>query len=501
MNRHRSPEQNDLAGARYTSTAETHVGVVFFVGDRAYKLKKPVDLGFLDFRERATRRRILHREYELNYRLAPDVYLGVADIGIEGEEPCDHVLVMRRMPIDRSLSALVEAGEDVDQPVRDVARKLAGFHSCGQRDERIESEGTPQAVRARWDGNLQGLQSFAGDLLDEETLDQIVRRGSDFLSGREALLNRRLTEERVVDGHGDLLAEDIFCLDDGPRILDCLEFDDQLRWLDALDDAACLAMDLEHHGNPGLAQRFLTWYAQFANDTAPASLRHFYTAYRALVRTKVACLKHTPGDDDAATDARCHLQLAMDHIRATTATLIMVGGPPGSGKTTLSEAIADRLGATLCSSDRVRKELAGISPTEHASADYRSGLYAPEHTDRTYAELARMAGELLAHGESVVLDASWSRQEHRDTAVDTAARSHSDVVAFRCTASEEAVSHRLRERTASISDADEAIAETAIDDADPWPQAHAIHTDKAPEDSVRQAFDALGLTPRTVSTT
>ncbi len=175
----------------------------------------------------------------------------------------------------------------------------------------------------------------------------------------------------MVDGHGDLLAEDIFCLDDGPRVLDCLEFDDRLRYVDGLDDAAFLAMDLEQLGTPEAAAFFLAEYSEYSGDPTPASLRHHYVAYRAFVRAKVSLIQARQGAPGTETAARRLITAALRHLRASAVGLTLVGGLPGSGKSTLSGALADRLGVTLLSSDRLRKELAGIPAEQPAAARYK----------------------------------------------------------------------------------------------------------------------------------
>ncbi|TWE27972.1 aminoglycoside phosphotransferase family enzyme [Prauserella muralis] len=360
----------------YAAVHETHIGVVFLLGDRAYKLKKPVDLGFLDFSTPEKRRVACHREVELNRRLSPDVYLGVSEVsGVDGGEPADFLVVMRRMPQERRLATLVKSGEDVTHVVDRLARMVAVFHGGAERGEEISAQGSRDAIRGRWRDSFDQVRPL--DVLDAGEAAEIERLTLDFLAGREPLFERRITEGRVLDGHGDLLTADIFCLDDGPRVLDCLEFDDRLRWLDGLDDIAFLAMDLERLGAPWLAERLLERYAEFAGDPAPASLRHHYVAYRAFVRAKVACLRATQGDADSAAEARDYARLALEHLRTGRPRLILVGGLPGTGKSTLAGGVADRLGAVLLASDRLRKELAGRSPHEHAAAGYQGGIYAP----------------------------------------------------------------------------------------------------------------------------
>ncbi|WP_433226821.1 AAA family ATPase [Actinomadura formosensis] len=473
------------------AVSETHIGVVFFVGDRAYKLKKPVDLGFLDFSTRELRERACREEVRLNRRFAPDVYLGVADVHDPDGEVCDHLVVMRRMPADRRLSRLVQEGAPVEDALRDVARTIAAWHARAPRGPRVEAQGRRDALHARWRDSFEQVRPFHGSVLDTAAATEIEDLVTAFLAGREPLFDARIAAGRVVDGHGDLLAGDIFCLDDGPRVLDCLEFDEALRSLDGLDDASFLTMDLERLGAPGLAERFLGWYAGFAADPAPPSLRHHYVAYRAFVRAKVACLRHEQGAPEAAAEARGYADLALRHLRAGRVGLILVGGLPGTGKTTLAGALADRLGCTLLSSDRVRKELAGLAPLDSAAAAYGTGLYSPERTRRTYRELADRAATLLRQGETVILDASWTSEGTRALLAEVAEREHAPLYSLRCEAPERITIERMRARPQGLSDADADIAAAMRADAAPWPEAVAIDTAGPPAKSLEQALTAV----------
>jgi len=473
------------------STQETHTAVVFLIGDRAYKLKKPVDLGFLDFSTREQRRAVCLHEVELNRRLTPDVYLGVADVRDPDGALCDHLVVMRRMPPDRRLASLVRGGAPVHDQLRGLARLLAAFHARARRGHEISAEGSRDAILHRWTDSFHQVRPFRGTALDEDLADEIETRTVDFLAGREPLFTERIAAGRIVDGHGDLLADDIFCLDDGPRVLDCIEFDDRLRWLDGLDDAAFLAMDLEQLGEPELADSFLDWYAEFAADPAPASLRHHYIAYRAFVRAKVACLRHGQGDPSASADATRHADLTVRHLRAGAVALVLVGGLPGTGKSTLAGRLADRVGAVLLSSDRLRKDLAGMAPDTPAAAPYGQGIYEPKRTEQTYAELLARAEKLLERGETVVLDASWIQATHRELAHAVAARTHSTLVPLRCEASPEVAAARLRRRTRAVSDADERIAAAMAARAEPWPDASTVRTNAVPDQSVEDAMAVL----------
>src|SRR4051812_43941031 len=210
----------------------------------------------------------------------PDAYLGISrltpptDDGDPGAtEDAEPVLVMRRMPDDRRLATLVGSGADVGADLRRLARLLASFHARAARGPEIDADGGAAALTRRWEANLAELASFEDTTVTPDVLAGLVRR---LLAGRGPLLAERVARGRIVDGHGDLLADDVFCLDAGPQALDCLEFDDHLRHLDVLDDAAVLAMDLEHLGRPDLADRFLDDYVEFSGDPAPAALRHHY---------------------------------------------------------------------------------------------------------------------------------------------------------------------------------------------------------------------------------
>ncbi|MFC7384423.1 bifunctional aminoglycoside phosphotransferase/ATP-binding protein [Sphaerisporangium rhizosphaerae] len=500
------------------------------LGDRAYKMKKPVRFGFLDFTDREARRAACQEEVALNRRLAPDVYEGVADvIGPDGR-PCEHLIVMRRMPAERRLAVLARSGAPVGEHLRRIARQVASLHARARRGPEIDREGGGRALRARWTANLaevrelhggpggsgepgepgqhgeprehgelgehgrsgrSGESGGPGSPVGAAALGAIERLALRFVDGREPLFRARVEQGRIVDGHGDLLAEDIFCLDDGPRILDCLEFDERLRFVDGLDDAAFLAMDLERLGAPGEAVAFLDHYAEFSGDPSPPCLVHHYVAYRAFVRAKVACLRHGQGGTGAGREAGELAELALRHLRAGAVTLVLVGGPPGTGKSALAGAVADRLGYTLLSSDRIRKEMAGLTPRTRAAAPFEEGIYRPEWTERTYGELLSRAERLLGLGEPVVLDASWTGAAHRSDAERVARRTFTDLVALRCAAPARVVAERLARRTAGVSDAGQAVSEAMAARTPPWPGAVEIDTGGAVEDALDQALGAL----------
>jgi aminoglycoside phosphotransferase family enzyme/predicted kinase len=486
------------SGEPWAAVRETHCGVVVLLGRRAYKVKKPVALGFLDFTDRAARLRVCEREVDLNRRLAPDVYLGVGGIR-DPDGVVEPTVVMRRMPEDARLSGLLARGDDVTHHVDLIARVLASFHSTAPRGPHIDVQGTAGAITARWDASFDQTRPYAGTMLPAELLAEIEDRVHRFLAGRDELFDDRIRRGAVVDGHGDLTLDDIFCLPDGPRLLDCLEFDDDLRHLDRLDDIAFLAMGLEDAGAPALARRLVETWADLLGDPAPPALLHHFIAYRAFVRAKVACLGGAQLDRPAQERVTGYAELALSHLRTGAVTLVLVGGPPGVGKSTLAGHVAQRLGMVVLSSDRLRKEGTGRDPTSGAAAPYGEGIYTAARTRATYDELVRRAAMLLRRGESVVLDASWTDGSHRRLAEAVAADTHADLVALRCELDRTTAAERLRTRrartglpgpdvsVAHVSDADEAVAQRMREVGSAWPESIAIDMRPSPETCAEQA--------------
>jgi predicted kinase len=313
-----------------------------------------------------------------------------------------------------------------------------------------------------------------------------------YLDGRVPLFDQRIAAGKARDGHGDLLADDIFCLDDSPRVLDCLEFDDALRLDDVLSDVAFLAMDLERR--PDLGERFLSAYRERADDAWPASLAHHHIAYRAQVRAKVSAIRADQGVAGSAQKAEDLLALARRHLEAARVRLIVVGGLPGTGKSTVAAGIGQAIGAVVLRSDVIRKELAGMAPDESGAAAIEEGIYRPEVTAATYDELLRRAETSLGLGESVVLDASWSDAEQRQQARRVAEATASDPVELRCVVPPDVAAERMRARDlhgGDPSDADAVIASAMAAVADPWPTATVLGTEPRAAEVVRAALKAV----------
>lgn len=472
---------------------ETHISILFFVGDRVYKSRKPVKYGFLDFTERAEREADCQREVELNSRYAPDVYLGVLDVCSEGA-PVDHVVVMKQLPDARRLSALIGTTRARDA-VRGVARLLVEIEQYSLRSAAIDATATTEAIRAAWLANFAEVEPFVGPVLDaasEAHLRQLVDR---FLAGRIRLFESRIAAGKIRDGHGDLEAEDIFCLDDGPRILDCIEFDELLRYGDVVADLAFLAMDLERLGGAALAEDLLTDFEELSGEALPRRLTYHYCASRSYVRAKVACLAHAEGAPGAADEARRLQALTVSFLDRARMHLVVVGGPPGTGKSTLASGIGDALGMVVLRSDEIRKELSGAvrGPAAEGPAE-PDALYAPATTALTYSTMMERARLALELGQPVVLDASWTSEALRAEARALALATSSDLFEIRCEAPLATAVKRVAGRGLQGGDPSDATADVAIrlaEAADAWPSAHVVDTSGTEGQSLETALAML----------
>lgn len=486
--------------------SETHISTVAFVGERAYKFLKPLRNDFLDYSTTAARMAAVDAELTLNRRLSPDVYLGTADV-MEGGAVVDRMLVMRRLPTNRKLSNLVvTAGRD--DLIRQVAREVARFHSTlppltGDESvtggvSTVADVAGPDGLARNWEDNLATMAPFVGPVLVGADVEQVGALFRRYLAGRRHLLDQRIARGLIRDGHGDLTAEDIFCLADGPRILDCLAFDRRLRVGDVLLDVAFLAMDLERLAGPDASRKLMAWYGEYSGEHHPSSLAHHYVAYRAHVRAKVACLGHEQGQPGAAQLARTYHDLCLRHLRLSSLRLVLVGGGPGTGKTTLAGGLSEELRWPVLGSDELRKDLTGHAHTKRLSTGLDQGIYRPDITEQTYRTLVAQAEVLLDGGESVVLDASWSRREHREAAADLARRAGATLVEVACTVTSDIARQRISARLAGSADASDAtpdLVEPALGRRDPWPGAIVVDTSVAPAVSLAAALDAVLAAP------
>lgn len=477
---------------------ETHLSRLFFTPDRVYKLLRPVTLPFVDFADTERRLAAVVEEYERNRALSPDVYLGLADVREHGEL-VDRMIVMKRLPADRALDRLLDRGE-AEELIPTVGRLIARIHAdlVSLRGEAAECASL-DAVAGNWEDNLVAIGPYVGSVIDPAEYHDVAARARAYMAGRAPLFAQRIEDGWVRDGHGDLRAEHIYCTDDGPRLIDCVAFDDRLRISDVLADVAFLAMDLDRVAGSAAAVSLMRAWNEFTNEHHPSSLAHFYVAYRAHVRCKIACLRHGEGDPAAADEARRYHRLARRHLEHGRVRVVLVGGGPGAGKSTISEAVARDLGAAWLRSDEVRKDIAGVGHETHSFAAPGEGLYTADISARTLDELARQTEHLLAHGVSVVLDATWSSAADREALRTLASESAAQLTELCCSLPAAVAKERIARRMASIhnpSDATPELVDYMAARFDDWPEATVIDTGGTIAAALDAARDAL--TPRGV---
>jgi aminoglycoside phosphotransferase family enzyme/predicted kinase len=450
---------------------ETHISRVFLLERDVFKVKRPVNLGFLDFTTLERREAACRAEVELNSRLAPDVYRGIVALrrdrdgraSISGEGPVvEWAVHMRRLPDERRADVMLARAELDGRAIDAIAAKVARFHAGARSDEIVASFGSPHAIASNVEENFAQTRGVVERYVPHEAAE-IVRWQTEFLRDHTALFEHRAATGRVRDGHGDLRLEHVYFERDGePTIIDCIEFNDRFRYADVCADIAFLSMDLEAHGRVDLAERLLARYARETNDFDLYAVVDFYESYRAFVRAKVAAMLAADEDVDertrarAAAEARRHflLALAADRGSLLRPAVVAVGGVIASGKSTIAERVADERSAPIVDADRTRKSMLGVDANQPMHEAAWSGGYDPGFTDRVYAEAIRRAGVVLESGRPVVIDASFRSPALRALARRLAAARGVPFRFVECRAEAAVCRARLaeRERSGGVSD-------------------------------------------------
>jgi aminoglycoside phosphotransferase family enzyme/predicted kinase len=461
----------------------THASWVFLTEREVWKIKRPVDLGFLDFRTIEARRRDCEEEVRLNRRLARDVYLGVCPVyrtvsgcAFVGPGPIvDWAVRMRRLPDEASAAALLARGQLDARLLATLAERLSTFFRAAPV---APAFGTPDALALNLDENFSQVAPFVGELLDQRTFDDVQAFQRNHLARNEGRFRTRLAEERVREGHGDLRLEHVYFLPgpDGrlqPLVIDCISFNERFRCGDVAAEAAFLSMELEAAGRPDLAAGFVARLAEASDDFGLYGVLDFYLSYRAWVRGKVAAF--LAGDPSAgagiraskrAEARRCFgLSRAFSGPPLDRPFLVAVGGLIGSGKSTLAAALGRELAVPVVSSDRTRKAQAGLDPTAPVGAS----AYTRQARDGTYREIIRRAGQVLESGRGAILDATFAASRWRQEAAEAARASEATFVWMEARCPAEVLRERLAARRpgSSASDADASLLETFVRDYEP----------------------------------
>lgn len=447
---------------------QTHISFIFLAGDEVYKVKKPVDFGFLDFTTLEKRRFFCEEELRLNRRLAPAVYREVVPVTEEGEmlslggagKAVEYALRMKRLPEERMLKKLLER-EEFDPAVMDaVAGKLASFHREAATGERVNVYGGLDTIRWNHEENFNQTEKYQNITIPSPRFRFIKRYAFSFMEENQALFEKRVKDGRIREGHGDLHLEHIIVTDEDVVIFDCIEFNERFRCADVAADVAFLAMDLDYNGYPIFADRFVKAYVAASGDHELLSLLNFYKCYYAYVRGKVTSFKL---DDPAVSvmEKEKDLKVAQRYFdlsysyaaRLESPVLIMMAGLMGTGKSVLAERIGKRIDAEVIRSDVLRKEMFSIPVTERRLDPFGEGIYTEEVSERVYATALERALTTLFRGKPVIIDASFKRAREREKALKAAEDAGRKCFVVECICPEETVRLRLESRMKAASDA------------------------------------------------
>jgi uncharacterized protein len=444
---------------------QTHISVVLLGRHHVLKLKKPVDFGFLDYTTLEKRRRACEAEVDLNRRLCPDIYLAVQPVTeVDGEvhlssegRVIDYGVWMKRLPADRMLDRMAAEGAVTEAMIDRVAGRLSRFHRVARRSPEVYAYGGPDAIRRNWEENFTQTVPYVGRTITPQAYDAIRAWVTRWMVNTDELLQSRVRDGRICDGHGDLRCESV-CVTDGICIFDCIEFNDRFRCGDVASEVAFLEMDLYVRGRPDLGYYFSECYQRRTGDRELFSLMPFYRCYRAYVRGKVLSFRLDEpefGEEQrraAATRADNYFKLARRYAAPLDRpTVIAVMGLSGTGKTSVARSIAVELGLRVVSSDAVRKEIFNHAVQREG---YGEGIYSPEANRLTYQALLDRGRYLFEEDRGVLLDATFQRADDRRRARELASALGAEWRLIECQVAPDLLKSRLANRNADgLSDA------------------------------------------------
>jgi aminoglycoside phosphotransferase family enzyme/predicted kinase len=456
---------------------QTHASYVALVPPYVYKVKKPVNLGFLDFSTLEKRRHFCREEVRLNRRLCRDTYLGVVSLSRkngtlvfgDGDRVVEYAVKMKHLGEGGFLHQRVQRGalerEDLDR----VVETLAAFYQAETPTPAMAAWGRVEKLRISTDENFAQTEADLGDLLAPPAFEAIRYYTNRFYDQHALLLERRRAEGHILDGHGDLHLEHIHLTPEAVCIYDCIEFNERLRYVDVANDVAFLAMDLDFNGQPDLARYVACRMAEALDDPALLLLVDFYKCYRAYVRGKVEGMRSREPEVPAAERqasrerARRYYRLALRYAVAGSEPLVVVVmGRVGTGKSTLAHALGEALGWEVLSSDPLRKEQAGVPLYERGSETARTDLYSEERTAATYAALRDGAVARARTHQGAVLDATFGRRRHRDALREALRRGRVFCCFVELDASDATIKSRLKQRETAA----QVVSDARLEDFD-----------------------------------
>ncbi|AHJ30744.1 AAA family ATPase [Nodularia spumigena CS-584] len=442
---------------------QTHISYVLLTGDYAYKLKKAVNFGFLDFSTLEKRKHFCQEELRLNQRGAAQLYLEVLPVTMVDEQhhlagtgkAVEYALKMRQFPQELLFSTLFEQGKLNETHLEDLGKVVAQYHAKSATDDYIRSFGEVPQVRAAIDENYQQTEKYIGGPQTPKQFQETKKYTDNFFVERPELFTSRVENNYIRECHGDLHMRNIALWNDKITLFDCIEFNEPFRFVDVMYDVAFTVMDLEARHSPNLANAFLNTYVEQTGDWEGLQVLPLYLSRQAYVRAKVTSfllddpsIPETVKEEAAKTAAQYYTQ-AWEYTKPKAGKLILMSGVSGSGKSTTAKYLARELQAIQIRSDAVRKHLGGISLGERGGDD----LYTPEMTQKTYARLLNLGIILAQQGFHVILDAKYDKQHLRQDAIAQAEKHQLPLQIIYCTAPLEVVQERLANRTGDIADA------------------------------------------------
>jgi len=449
---------------------QTHISVVFIAGELVYKVKKPLNLGFLDFTTLDKRRFFCEQEVRLNSRFSEGIYLGVVGIyedrfGLnltgEGEE-IEAAVLMTHIPEDRFMVNMLKKDSVTPDMLDRLADRIAYFHSHAESGPHIAGFGSTEVIYQNLKENFDQVHPFVGRTIGEDTYAQTSRLAFDFFNSHKELFLQRVRDGFIRDCHGDLHLDHVVMLD-GIMLCDCIEFNDRFRYGDTAADLGFLLMDLDFQGYPAFAEHLSKRYAQSSGDEDILKLLGFYKSYRAFVRGKVLGFElDEPEISQADWDAA--VRMAGDYFRLSLSylkpppppALIIMSGLMATGKSFMAAKLGKRLGIEPVRSDLVRKDIQGVERFKHRLDMYGEGIYTANATELTYGALLDEARQALTQGRSVILDASFISYEHRKRARELAHEAKARFRVIECSAPEEIIRKRLEDRLSEQSEPSDA---------------------------------------------
>ncbi|MCF8106859.1 MAG: AAA family ATPase [Desulfohalobiaceae bacterium] len=448
--------------AQEINLIETHISYVFLAGDFVYKVKKGVNLGFLDFSDLRKRHYYCREELRLNKRLAPGIYLEVIPIVLDeketislgadpGSQIIDYALKMVRLPEEGMLPRLLDEGTADSALFTALAGKLAHFHETAAAVPEKTGLDFMQTLQENMSENFSQTRNLVDLAVTRHRCSMIEAYSNWFFKTHQEILSRRAATGRVRECHGDLRLEHICLYENDLVVFDCIEFNERFRFIDVAADLAFLLMDLEYNGYWSQARTLLTGYLEKSHDQEIRILLNFFKCYYACTRAKVAGIRSAEAGPEKRAEtlheASDFFELAFTYaLHLVRPTLILVCGLMGTGKSTLARNIGPYLGAEIIKSDAVRKELLGIPEAEEHHTTFGKGIYSPEISKLTYARLFTQAAKHLRAGRSVILDASFKRQRDRQEAQQTADDFGARFLVLECTCRRQTAEKRLMHR-------------------------------------------------------